>query len=208
MDKVKIGQFIADCRKDKRRRWCHHNGEGGIGMGENLRRTKAELYGIVEKVVKMYEGGMTLEDIEESLREEGYQISRESIRRTLKKNKTIAKELQKAREETAQLIDVIRSKPATDVNEASADFLIAKAFEYVKTIEAMDFEDLPELAKFVKDITKVKTDLVKQRMDYQSLYARARDDFMAQLKTVLYRDNPTLYEKLFELASHMEVPCE
>ena len=97
-------------------------------MGENLRRTKAELYGIVEKVVKMYEGGMTLEDIEESLREEGYQISRESIRRTLKKNKTIAKELQKAREETAQLIDVIRSKPATDVNEASADFLIAKAF--------------------------------------------------------------------------------
>ena len=72
----------------------------------------------------------------------------------------------------------------------------------------MDFEDLPELAKFVKDITKVKTDLVKQRMDYQSLYARARDDFMAQLKTVLYRDNPTLYEKLFELASHMEVPCE
>ena len=177
-------------------------------MGENLRRTKAELYGIVEKVVKMYEGGMTLEDIEECLREEGYQISRESIRRTLKKNKTIAKELQKARDETAQLIDVIRSKPATDVNEASADFLIAKAFEYVKTIEARDFEDLPELAKFVKDITKVKTDLVKQRMDYQTVYARARDDFMVQLKTVLYRDNPALYEKLFELASHMEVPCE
>ena len=42
----------------------------------------------------------------------------------------------------------------------------------------------------------------------QTVYARARDDVMAQLKTVLYRDNPTLYEKLFELASHMEVPCE
>ena len=63
----------------------------------------------------------------------------------MKKNKTIAKELQKAREETAQLIDVIRSKPATDVNEASADFLIAKALEYVKTIEAMDFEEAARL---------------------------------------------------------------
>lgn len=175
----------------------------------NLRRSKAELLGLVGRIVKMFnEDGRTLEEIEEILRTEGYDISRESIRLTVKKNKTIAKELEKARKETEVLINTIRERPATDVNEATADFLIAKSFEFVKKIEAVDFQDLPELAKFIKDITKVKTDLVKQRMDYQTIYLRARDDFMGQLKAILYKDRPELYDELFQIAAGMEVPCE
>lgn len=174
----------------------------------NLRRSKAELYDIVDRIIKMFEEDhLTTQEIEYRLRNEGYNISREAIRRTVKKNRTIAKELAKARSETEVLIDTIRSNPATDVNEATTDFLIAKSFEFVKTIESVDFDDLPELAKFIKDITKIKTDIVKQRMNYQQVYNRAKADILNELQKALEK-NPDVFNSIFELISHMEAPCE
>lgn len=174
----------------------------------NMSRTKAELLGLVERVVDMYEKDhMTIEKIEAALRSEGYDISRESIRKTVKKNKTIARELEKARTETEALINTIRSNPATDVNEATADFLIAKSFEFVKQIESVDFKDLPELADFIKKITKVKTDIVKQRMEYQKVYNRAKDEIMGELQKAL-ENRPDLYEQIFTIVSQLEAPCE
>lgn len=172
-----------------------------------LRRSKAEFLGLVERVVQMYEDGHTLEQIEEALRSEGYDISRESIRLTLKKNKAIAKDLEKSRRETELLIDTIRSKPGADVNEAAVDFLMAKAFDFVKRIEEASFEDLPEVAKFLKDLTKTKTDLVKLRMDYQKVYNRAKDDILKELQEAL-ENRPDLYEQIFTVVSNLEAPCE
>lgn len=177
-------------------------------MMANMSRTKVELLGLVQRVVAMYEDEkLSIAEIEERLRGEGYDISRESIRKTVKKNRTIARELEKARAETAALIDTIRSNPSTDVNEATADFLIAKSFEFVKQIEEVDFKDLPELADFLKKMTKVKTDIVKQRMDYQKIYGRAKDDILAELQKAL-EGRPELYEQIFEVVSHLEAPCE
>ena len=173
----------------------------------NMRRTKAELLGIVERIVDMFQSrGMTCEDIEKELKNDGIDISRESIRRTVKKNKTIARELEKARAETEQLINTIRERPSTDMNEASVDFLIAKVFEYTKTIEGMDFQDLPDLAKFIKDISKVKTDIVKQRMEYQKVYMRAKDDIIKQLQQAL-NGNP-IWDELMNIVMSLEAPVE
>lgn len=174
----------------------------------NMSRTKAELLGLVERVVSMYEERhMTIVDIEAELRAEGIDISRESIRKTVKKNRTIAKELERARAETEALINTIRSNPATDVNEATADFLIAKSFEFVKQIESVDFKDLPELADFIKKITKVKTDIVRQRMEYQKVYNRAKEEILGELQKAL-ENRPELYQQIFEIVSTMEAPCE
>ena len=177
-------------------------------MGKRLSRTKVELLGLLERVVKMYnEEGKTCEAIESELRSEGYDISRESFRKTVKKNRTIASELKKARAETEALIDAIRANPATDVNEATADFLIAKTFEFTKQIEEVNFKDLPELADFVKKISKVKTDIVKQRMEYRKVYERAKEDILLQLQKAL-EARPELYEQIFNVVSVMEAPCE
>lgn len=176
--------------------------------GKSLRKTKAELLGLVGRIVKMFnEENLTLEQIEETLRGEGYDISRESIRKTVRTNRQISKQLENARKETEALINTIRSNPATDVNEATADFLIAKAFEFVKQIESVDFKDLPEMADFIKKITKVKTDIVKQRMDYQKVYNRAKEDILAELQKAL-ENRPDLYEQIFTIVSALEAPCE
>ncbi len=169
-------------------------------------RSKAELHDLVSRIVSMYEDDkMTLVEIEQELRDEGIDISRESIRRTVKSNKQIARELMKTREETTLLINAIRDNPATDTNEATLDYLIGKAFEYTKTIESVEFADLPELAKFVRDMTRAKTQIVKMRMDYQALFERVKEELLKDLQRAL-EGNPELYSQLFAIVNNMEAP--
>lgn len=169
-------------------------------------RSKAELHDLVSRIVSMYEDDkMTLVEIEQQLRDEGIDISRESIRRTVKSNKQIARELMKTREETTLLINAIRDNPATDTNEATLDYLIGKAFEYTKTIESVEFADLPELAKFVRDMTRAKTQIVKMRMDYQALFERVKEELLKDLQRAL-EGNPELYSQLFAIVNNMEAP--
>lgn len=169
-------------------------------------RSKAELLDIVERVCTMHEEKMmTFVDIEEKLRSEGIDISRESIRRTVKSNKKIARELMKTREETTELINAIRDNPATDTNEATLDYLIGKAFQYTKTIESVEFADLPELAKFVKDMTRAKTQIVRMRMDYQAMFQKVKEGVLKDLQRAL-EGNPDLYNQLFTIVNNLEAP--
>lgn len=169
-------------------------------------RSKAELLDIVERVCVMHgEQMMTFVDIEEQLRSEGIDISRESIRRTVKSNKKIARELMKTREETTELINAIRDNPATDTNEATLDYLIGKAFQYTKTIESVEFADLPELAKFVKDMTRAKTQIVRMRMDYQAMFQKVKEGVLKDLQRAL-EGNPDLYNQLFTIVNNLEAP--
>lgn len=169
-------------------------------------RSKAELLDIVERVCTMHEEKMmTFVEIEEKLRSEGIDISRESIRRTVKSNKRIAKELMKTREETTALINTIRDNPATDTNEATLDYLIGKAFQYTKTIESVEFSDLPELAKFIKDMTRAKTQIVRMRMDYQAMFQKVKEGVLKDLQRAL-EGNPDLYNQLFTIVNNLEAP--
>lgn len=169
-------------------------------------RSKAELMDLVSRIVSMYEDDkMTLVEIEQQLRDEGIDISRESIRRTVKSNKQIARELMKTREETTLLINAIRDNPATDTNEATLDYLIGKAFEYTKTIESVEFADLPELSRFIKDMTRAKTQIVKMRMDYQALFEKVKAGVLKDLQRAL-EGNPDLYNQLFAIVNNLEAP--
>ena len=169
-------------------------------------RSKAELLDIVTRVCTMHDDGkMAIADIEKQLRAEGIDISRESIRRTIKSNKTIARELMKTREETTALINTIRDNPATDTNEATLDYLIGKAFAYTKTIESVDFKDLPELARFVKDMTRAKTQIVRMRMDYQAMFEKVKQGVLVDLQKAL-EGNPQLYNQLFAIVNNLEAP--
>lgn len=169
-------------------------------------RSKAELMDLVSRIVSMYEDDkMTLVEIEQQLRDEGIDISRESIRRTVKSNKQIARELMKTREETTQLINAIRDNPATDTNEATLDYLIGKAFEYTKTIESVEFADLPELSRFIKNMTQAKTQIVKMRMDYQALFEKVKAGVLRDLQRAL-EGNSDLYNQLFAIVNNLEAP--
>lgn len=170
------------------------------------KRAKAELLDLVDRIVRMYEEEkMSTTGIEKALRDEGVDISRESIRRTIKSNKSIARELMKTRQETVALIDAIRDNPSTDANEATLDYLIGKAFEYTKSIESVNFKDLPELARFVKDMTRSKTQIVKLRMDYNAMFEKVKGGVLEELQKAL-EGNPEIYAQLFSIVSNLEAP--
>lgn len=170
------------------------------------KRAKAELLDLVDRIVRMYENDkMSTTDIEKTLRDEGVDISRESIRRTIKSNKSIARELMKTRQETVALIDAIRDNPSTDANEATLDYLIGKAFEYTKTIESVNFKDLPELAKFVKDMTRAKTQIVKLRLDANAMWEKAKEGLLERLRLAVQGD-AELYGRLYAIVSNLEAP--
>lgn len=168
------------------------------------KKSKAELFGLIERIVQMSNvDHLSCEDIEQKLRAEGYDISREAIRRTVKSNKSIADELMKTREETMALVDAIRDNPGTDINEATLDFLISKAFEFTKSIEAMNFKDLPELATFVSRMTRAKTQLAKLRLDHDTMFEKIRSAFMQQLREEL-KNMPDLCERIQEVAMRIK----
>lgn len=172
------------------------------------KKSKAELLGIIDRIISMSnDDHLTNKEIEVALRDEGYDISRESIRRTVKSNRQIAKELKKTREETVALVDTIRDTPATDINEATTDFLISKVFEYAKKIDDMEFKDLPELSRFVKDMTNSKAKLASLRMKYQTVYRKVTADILSSLRKAL-EGKPELYEELAKVVSALEVPDE
>ncbi|AEC02043.1 phage protein Gp27 family protein [Parasphaerochaeta coccoides] len=170
------------------------------------KRQKAEMLGLVQRIIQAYnDEKLTFEAIEQMLRDEGYDISREAIRRTVKSNKQIASELEKTRTETVALIDAIRDNPNTDTNEAAVDWLITKSFEYIKTIENVNFKDLPEMSTFMNSITRMKGQLVKQRMDYNKVFEKVKQMVIADLQKAL-EDWPELYQQLFTIVTNLEAP--
>lgn len=170
------------------------------------KRQKAELLGLVQRIIQAYnDDKLTYEAIEKMLRDDGYDISREAIRRTVKSNKQIANELEKTRVETIALIDKIRDNPNTDANEAAVDWLIAKMFEYAKTIDNVSFKTLPEMATFMNSITRMKSQLVHLRMDYNKVFEKVKQMVIADLQKAL-EGQPELYQQLFTIVSNLETP--
>ena len=169
-------------------------------------RQKAELLDLVARIIRMHsEEKMTFKEIEARLRAEGYDTSRESIRRTVKSNKSIADELMKTREETVALVDAIRNNPGTDTNEATLDFLVSKAFEFTKGIEDLRFKDPMELAAFISKMTRSKAQITKLRLDYNQVFERAKSDLISELRMVLAKE-PDLMERMCALVSQMVAP--
>ena len=97
------------------------------------RRSKADLLGLVERIIEMYENDkMIIQDIEAALRDDGYDISREAIRRSLKTSKNVAAQYKKAATEAKVLIDTVRDNPNTDVVEITTNLLAKQLFDFVQ----------------------------------------------------------------------------
>ena len=105
------------------------------------RRSKVDIYGLVEQVLALYEEGKTIAEIEQILRSEGYDISRESIRRRIKSAKEVANIYKRSLEEAKVLLETVRDNPNTDVVEVTNSLLAHKLFEFAKSVEELDFDN-------------------------------------------------------------------
>jgi len=169
-------------------------------------KSKVDLYGLAERVIRLYNtDGRTLKEIEGLLREEGFDISREAIRRSVKSAGQAAAEYKAAYEESRAIVDAVRENPNTDTYEAITSLIASKLLNQIKDIEAFDFEDPIKMMDGVAKMTRAQVQVSKFRMEYQKGFNAAKKEFLESLNAEL-EGHPELKSALVEVVSHMEAP--
>lgn len=168
------------------------------------RRSKVELYGLVERVVELYESGKTLQEIEAILRAEGYDISRESIRRKLRSIKEVAEVYKRSLEEAKVLLETVQNNPNTDVIEVTNSLLAHKLFEFAKSVEELTFEDPSSFVKAVRQLAEAQVKVAKMRLDYQKGFEAAKKEIMREISRELEKEKD-LRDRLLALIEKIEV---
>lgn len=171
------------------------------------RRSKVDLYGLLDRIIRLYEEEKkSIAEIESILRAEGYDISRESIRRKLKSSKEIAEVYRKSIEEAQVLIDAVRNNPNTDVIEVTSSLLAHKLFEFTKTIEELDFTSADEFIRAVQRLADAQVKVARLRLDYQKGFEAAKQQIMQAISHELAKE-PEILNKLNEIINSIQV-CE
>jgi len=170
------------------------------------RRSKADLYDLALRIEYLHDKEkLTFAQIAEKLKEEGYSVSRESVRRSYKSSSEIAAQYKKAMEESRVIIETVRNNPNTDVVETITSMLAGQLFEYIKTVDELDFDDSVQLVGAVKDLATSQVKISKLRLDFQKGYETARQDFLETLKKEL-TEYPDLLSQLTAIVARMESP--
>ncbi len=168
------------------------------------KRSKVDLYGLLERVLSLYNEGKTIKEIEEILRAEGYDISRESIRRKIKSSKDIAELYRKSMEEARVLVDAVRENPNTDVIEVTASLLAHHIMEFAKQIDEIQFDDPLRFTEAVRKLADAQVRVAKLRLDYQKGYEAAKKEILQAVSHELNRF-PDLRARLIEIIEALEV---
>jgi hypothetical protein len=169
------------------------------------RRSKVDLYGLLDRVIYLYEQEKkSIAEIEQILRAEGYDISRESIRRKIKSSREIAEVYRKSLEEAKVLIDAVRSNPNTDVIEVTSSLLAHKLFEFSKTVEELDFQSAEEFIRAVQRLADAQVKVARLRLDYQKGFEAAKKEIIQALSLELAKE-PELLRKLKEIINNVKV---
>lgn len=143
------------------------------------RRSKVDLYGLVDRVVDLYHNQKkTQKEIEKILREEGYDISRESIRVSLKNSTEVAENYLRAVEESKALVQAIKDNPNTDMVEAVSALMTRQIFEFMKSVDGLQFEDSEALARAINNMASAQVRISKYKLDYEKGYEKAKADVL------------------------------
>lgn len=160
------------------------------------RRSKADLYDLVDRILELYtKDKLNIREIEAKLQGEGYEISREAIRRSLKSSKELAADLQNTIAEARVMIDVVRANPNTDVAEAVVTRLGGLLLRETQAIDALEFDDPGEAVLAAGRLANAQAKLSGIRMKYQNGFEAAQRAVIDKLKIELASD-PELAQRL------------
>ncbi|MBI3584210.1 MAG: DUF3486 family protein [Nitrospinae bacterium] len=168
------------------------------------RRSKVDIHGLVERILGLYNEGKTIIEIEAILKGEGYDISRESIRRKLKSSREVAELYRKSLDEAKVLLEAVRDNPNTDVIEVTNSLLAHKLFEFAKSVEELNFENPNEFVLAVRQLSDAQVKVAKLRLDFQKGFEAAKKEIMQSLSLELSKQ-PDLKQRLVDIIERLKV---
>jgi len=153
------------------------------------RRSKADLLDLVDRILELYtRDHRTIKEIAKQLQDEGIDISREAVRRSLKSSREIAADLVKTTEEARVMIDVVRNNPNTDIAEAVTTRFAGLLLRESQNIDALEFDDPSEAILAAGRLANAQAKLASVRLKYQAGYEAAKKAVLDALKVELASD--------------------
>ena len=137
------------------------------------RRKKADLLDAIGRIVALYEEDKkTFQEIEEILRAEGLDISYSAIRRSYQDYASLAEKYKQISEETKGLLETLKNSPTTDAMLGVQAIMINHLFQYVRSIDSIDFDNptdlviaINKLSSSSEKLTKYRTTQLKEAVD-------------------------------------------
>lgn len=169
------------------------------------RRSKADLLDLIDRIAGMYfDQKMTIQQIADVLQGEGYNISRESVRRSVKTTKEIASELKTCMAEAREIINTVRDDTNTDLVEATVARFGGMLYREAAALDELKFDDPLKVIQATQKLAAAQTSLARLRLDYRSGFEAAKNAVLKALKAELERSHPEVLDHLVRIVSGLE----
>ena len=167
------------------------------------KRSKAELLGLVERIKREYDAGKTTRQIADGLKQDGFDIGKSSVQRSLKTSNEAAEAYKKDVRESQVLMEVVQNTPNTDVSEVAISLMSQKMLKYVKQIDGLEFETPEEFIRSLAQIAQTQARLGKLRMDYTKGFEAAKGEVLKGLADEL-KHEPELMMRLAQVVATLK----
>ena len=128
------------------------------------KRNKIEMQGLVERICKMYfNDKMSHKQITEILKQEGYDISKSGVGRTLIGQAAQMKAYKDSAKKAVAIVNELDKTPGLNIAEASVQLVQAKLLEEVNKFENFSTISPEELLKAVVQDAGALTEEMQQR---------------------------------------------
>lgn len=137
------------------------------------KRNKIEMQGLVERICKMYfNDKMSHKQITETLRAEGYDISKSGVGRTLVDQAAQMKAYKDSAKKAVAIVNELGKTPGLNIAEASVQMVQAKLLEEVNKFENFSTLSPEELLRAVVRNTDAQAKIARVKLEYERGYKK------------------------------------
>ena len=137
------------------------------------KRNKIEMQGLVERICKMYfNNKMSHKQITETLKAEGYDISKSGVGRTLVDQAAQMKAYKDSAKKAVAIVNELGKTPGLNIAEASVQMVQAKLLEEVNKFENFSTLSPEELLRAVVRNTDAQAKIARVKLEYERGYKK------------------------------------
>jgi len=137
------------------------------------KRNKIEMQGLVERICKMYfNDKMSHKQITETLKAEGYDISKSGVGRTLVDQAAQMKAYKDSAKKAVAIVNELGKTPGLNIAEASVQMVQAKLLEEVNKFENFSTLSPEELLRAVVRNTDAQAKIARVKLEYERGYKK------------------------------------
>ena len=139
------------------------------------RRNKVELQGLVDRIVEMfYKQNLSQREIAETLKAEGYDVSKSGVGRALVDYAGQMKAYKEAAMEATNMVKELKSESGLDLAETTSQLLQVKLLSAVKDVDVEELDEmkLNDLISAIHKNTLSQVQIARVKLEYERGYKK------------------------------------